>query len=199
MPEVNVNKELSHRWRLNFKLESRFLVSEGQIKGNTENQFTYLLSDLSTLGSYKVGIHSKIAAGYLLRITTSGLLHRSIQQFSFVQTLHKGRVGHRIVTDQTFARYNSPVFRFRYRLSYDTPLQGDKVDSKEFYFKASNEYINLLSHSAYDLEIRLTPSLGFAFTDHSKIEFGAEYRLKTFIRQNTRHDFWVTLSWYLNI
>lgn len=195
MPEINLNKKWSEKWRTNFKVESRFSFSEGTFDSTQNHHFSYLLSDISAVGSYKIGLNTKLAFGYLLRMTTSGVAHRAILQYSIVKSLRKGRLGNRIATDQTFQNGSAPQFRLRYRLSFDIPLQGLQVDAHEFYFKLSNAYFGIYSNRIFDLEARLVPSLGFAFNDTNKLELGLDYRLKEIFNAQ-RHEFWTTVSWF---
>lgn len=195
MPQVNVNLSLAGKWRLNTKLESRPLISIGEF-GSQLSDFEYRLTDLSLLAARKIGLGQSIAGGYLLRSLPGEFRHRFIQQYSFVQSFSTFRLGHRIVSDQTFAPTAEAIARLRYRISFEFPLNGQSVDPREFYLKISHEYVNILQSRRYDLEIRGMPLLGYNTSDHSRFEVGLDYRLGSFLTDSTRHTgFWV-VGWY---
>ena len=131
-----------------------------------------------------------------MRIVENRLVHRLIQQLSFTKNYTGFKLSHRFRADQTFHEQISTQYRFRYRLASEIALDGLNVDPKEFYLKINNEYLNILRDGVYDLEIRLTPFLGYKFTDSQKLEIGIDYRFKSFIRDTVLHQFWLGINWY---
>lgn len=195
MPQVNVNLPLVGKWRLNTKLESRPLISTGEFGSELED-FTYRFTDISVLAARKLGSSQSIAGGYLLRSLPGEFRQRLIQQYAFTQSFSAFRLGHRIVSDQTFAPTAPAIIRLRYRLSFELPLNGQSADIGEFYLKLSHEYLNILQSHTYDLEIRAMPTLGYLASEHSKFEVGLDYRIGGFLKETTRHTgFWV-VGWY---
>ena len=65
--------------------------------------------------------------------------------------------------------------------------------------QVTETYLNSLQDSNYDLEIRLIPLIGYTATPTSKIEVGLDYRLSSFLDQNARHSFWMSLNWFIEI
>ncbi|HNR08258.1 MAG TPA: DUF2490 domain-containing protein [Saprospiraceae bacterium] len=199
LPSLNLNLKLNNDWSLNTKLESRQQFRSGEWNGKAIDQYEYLLTDLSLIAAKKIGLNSRLAGGYLVRSGEGEWFHRFIQQFVVVQKLSGFRLAHRILSDQTFSKHEKPGFRFRYRISSEIPLNGESVDEGELYLKINNEYINSLQAMEYDLEIRLTPLLGYDITESFKIETGPDYRINSFINGNTRHSIWMMLNFFIEI
>lgn len=199
LPAINLNKKLKNEWYLNAKTESRQLFQQGKIKGTSEKEYQYLLTDFSLIGAKNVGLNSRIAAGYLFRIEKVEFFHRFIQQFTIVQKMSGFRLAHRISSDQTFSKAEKPEIRFRYRITSEIPLNGTSVDQGEFYLKLNNEYVNSLQANTYNLEIRFIPLLGYDLTERFKIESGMDYRLTSFLNNGTRHSYWMTLNLFIDL
>lgn len=199
LPQFNLNIKLKSGWKINSKIEARQRLKEGIWGKGSEWMFDYERTDISGVGSKKIGAQASLAGGYMLRIQGSTYIHRFIQQYSWVSHFSGFRLGHRISSDQTFSPNEAGQYRFRYRLSYNAALNGERIDPSEFYAKISNEYLNIFKGDQYDLEIRLSPMLGFAFSDDNKLEWGLDYRADAFIQEGSRHSFWWVLGWYLSI
>lgn len=199
LPSINLNKKLKNDWSLNFKIESRQLIQQGDFKVNVNKNFEYVLTDYSLIAAKKVGLNSRIAGGYLIRFRGGELIHRTIQQYSIVQKRIGYRLGHRFVSDQTFSSNENSTFRLRYRLTPEIPLNGQSVDLKEFYIKINNELLNSFQNSEYDLEIRIIPLLGYHIAGSNKIETGVDYRVNSFLTNNSRHTFWLSLNWFIEM
>ncbi|GBF21834.1 MULTISPECIES: DUF2490 domain-containing protein [unclassified Arenibacter] len=199
LPSINVNYKLENDWSLNTKLESRHLLRSGEFNGIIERKYNYILTDLSMIAAKKVGLNSRVASGYLIRFEEEKLFHRFIQQYTVLQRLTNLRLAHRLSTDQTFSPMEKPEFRLRYRIASEVALDGQSVDPREFYFKFNNEYLNSWQDYGYDLEIRLVPLLGYNLKSTNKIEMGLDYRVNSFLNNNTRHSFWVNLNWFIEL
>lgn len=199
LPGLNINQKLGKNWRLNYKLESRLLGTEGRFSEPTPFAVQHSLTDLAVLSSRKVGLNNSLAGGYLLRLEKGGPSHRLIQQYTLVRSYDEFRLAHRFSADQIFSKKEATEVRLRYRISFDVPLNGQEVDDRESYLKINNKYLNSLQGGSYGLEIRVVPSLGFVFNDNSKVEFGIDYRLADFLSGPSESSFWLPLSWYISI
>lgn len=199
LPSLNINKKLKKDWSLNVKLESRQLFQHGETNGIAERYLQYDLTDVSMIVAKKVGLNARIAGGYLIRSERDHFIHRSVQQFALVQTVYGRRIVHRIMSDQTFSKTEKPNIRLRYRIAAEFPLSGEFVDPGEFYLKLNNEYLNSLQARVYDLEIRLIPLLGYDISDDVKIELGLDYRINSFVDNNTRQRYWMTFNVFVEI
>lgn len=199
LPAVNLNVKVKKDWAFNTKIESRQLLQSGEFKGSVDKKYKYVLTDFSLIAGKKVGLNSRIGAGYLIRLEEGEQIHRFIQQFIIVKRMSGYRLAHRFLSDQTLSKIETPQFRFRYRITSEIPLNGESVDPKEFYLKLNNEYINSFQDAAYDLEIRLVPLLGYDLADNNKIEMGLDYRVNSFLKSRSEHSFWVSLNWFIEI
>ena len=130
IPRININQKLENNWKVNYKVESRVIISEGSITGASNSNFRYNLTDVSSLLSKKVGLNNSIALGYLARFREGAVDHRFMQQFTIVSKYNSFRLAHRFATDQTFRENRSDVFRFRYRIGVEIPFDGYSVDKK---------------------------------------------------------------------
>lgn len=199
LPSINLNKKLAKDWGLNFKVESRQQFKEGDLRDKNTFNYEYLLTDFSGLVSKKIQINKTISTGFLIRFRGNKVVHRFIQQYTIVSSYDFFRLSHRFVTDETFAPSESMQFRIRYRASALFPLNGRSVDAKEYYFKINHEYLNAFQNNNYDLEIRVIPFLGYAITQNNKFEVGVDYRVNSFLENNTSNRFWMSFNWYLSI
>lgn len=199
LPQINLNISLPKDWRLNAKLESRQLFSEGQFEQNFKTAYRYDLTDIAFIASKKTGVNNSLGAGYMIRVRNNEVVHRFIQQYSIVKKYDLFRLGHRISTDQTIRNNNPVQVRLRYRIGVEKALNGKDIDLREFYFKLNNEYLFSVEGKETDLELRLIPALGYAFKDNNKFEFGIDYRLNEFISGVSRNQFWLYLGWFISM
>ena len=135
LPSVNLNSKLKNEWFLNTKIESRQLFRSGIFNGDVFEKYKYVLTDFSLIAAKKVGLNSRLGAGYLIRLEGDKVYHRFIQQYIIVQKLSGFRLAHRFLSDQTFSKSEKPDFRIRYRITSEIPLNGESVDRGEFYLK----------------------------------------------------------------
>ncbi|PWG06772.1 DUF2490 domain-containing protein [Polaribacter aquimarinus] len=104
-------------------------------------------------------------------------------------------MGHRFAFEQFYQPKKQTTFRTRYRISTEKPLNGERVDVKEFYIKFANEYLCDFS----DFEIRVTQYLGYQASKKDKIEFGLYYRVSDFISNQTENTLWLRTTWYISL
>jgi len=190
MPSLNINKKLEKDWSLNLKAESRqSLISDGF-------NYDYLQTEVSFITAKKIGINTKLAAGYLMKIDGDVIKNRAIQQLSVVRRYSDFKLSHRFSADQTFEKDGDTEFRFRYRVSTEIPLEGQSLDPKEFFIKLNNEYLNSIYQKQYDLEVRAALHLGYNLTPKSKFEIGTDYRIDSFVNGDLRNRLWLSLNLY---
>lgn len=197
IPKLNIKKKFENLWSLNLEIAPRIEVAEGPSLASLENETFYTLTDVTTILSRTVGVSNSVGAGYVTRIEEDQRTsHRFIQQYVMIDYHETYRIAHRFRTDQTFREGRAPTFRARYRISSDIALQGQSVDPSEFYFKISNEYVGILRDDANDIEIRLTPTLGYNLANKNKIELGIDYRIDSFINSAPDHRYWIQVGYY---
>lgn len=198
LPAINLNKKLKNDWSFNSRIESRQLFLTGGSNEDRVSQYEYVLTDISLLAAKKVGLDSRIAGGYLVRIEDGEIIHRFSQQFTLVQRMSAFRLAHRFLTDQTISPIEKTEYRLRYRVTAEIPLNGKSVDPKEFYLRLNNEFVNSLQDANYDLEIRLVPLLGYAVNTKNKVEIGLDYRIESFLDNNPSQTYWASFNWFID-
>jgi len=199
LPAVNLNSSLKKDWSINARVESRQLFKSGQLGDGDNIQYEYVLTDFSIIAAKTIGLNSRLAGGYLLRVEGSEIAHRFIQQYIIVQKLSGFRLAHRFVCDQTFSNREKLELRLRYRISAEIPLNGRTVDPREFYLKFNNEFLNSWQSKEYDQEIRLAPYIGYGATERLKLETGLDYRVDAFLRNPGRHSFWIAMNVFVDL
>ena len=193
LPKINLSFNLNEKFKISNSLESRQVLYE-QI--NEAISYNVTVTDISALLSYKSSPNTRINGGYLLRLVDGTAVHRLIQQFNYLSPYAKLRFAHRFGTEQNFTASFPVQFRFRYRITLETPLNGTRLDPKEFYLKSSSEAILATRSGDSDVELRVKPVIGYLFPKNSKIEVGIDYRFNEFVISAIDHDFWLSLSWY---
>ncbi len=195
LPSINLIYK-SQNYAVNFRLESRQFFYDNLVGSRGNLTYDYGLTDVSALVSKKVGFDQTAALGYLFRWNGDYADHRFMQQFIITQRLSSYKLTHRFVTDQTFSPQETAIYRLRYRVAVELPLAGNKVDVNEFYFKINHEYLNALQGSQYDLEIRLLPFVGYEIAAGNNIEIGLDYRINSFITDQTRNRLFLGVNWF---
>ncbi|WP_299680311.1 DUF2490 domain-containing protein [uncultured Dokdonia sp.] len=197
IPKLNIKKKFENLWSVNLEIAPRVELAEGSSLTTLENSTLYTLTDITTVVSRTLGVSNSIGAGYLTRLEKDrSTSHRFIQQYVLIDYKGTHRIAHRFRTDQTFRQGGVPTFRARYRISSDIALRGQTIDPNEFYFKISNEYLGILRDQENDIEIRLTPTLGYNLKNKNKIELGLDYRIDSFINSSPDHRYWIQMGYY---
>lgn len=197
------NPELSYSWKnsdrlgFNTKLTGfnslQDLDNDGFIR-YIEPQFSF---------SYGLSAGTKIGGGYYYRLSTPLIdgyqyEHRFLEQIGFVSYLGDRRIAHRVRLEQRI-RSSSYQNRLRYRLSYDFPLQGEKLDAGEKYLILKDEMMTAFNKDEADAENRASVGLGWYFNSKQKFELGLQYRTQDiFSDGGIEHLFLVSTSYYIN-
>ncbi len=197
LPQVRVSAKITEQIKWVNGIESRQLFIDDTKDKSLD--YEYVLTDISSLLSFKIGAYGAINGGYLIRIEGEEIVHRTIQQFTIVQNYDVIRLGHRFVTDQTFSRNEAPELRLRYRIAVEKPLSGGNIDPTEFYLKLSNEYLLKFQGSESELETRILPFLGYEINKKNKIELGLDYRLDGLLTSGSENDLWLSMNWFYTI
>ena len=195
---LNLNKTIKNDWQINFIGEARTLYLKNITRSKAKLVYDYQFSDVSLLGSKKVGLNNRIVFGATLRFDKD-IKKRLTQQFIWFKNYNHIDVTHRFTTDETFSSKNSQVYRLRYRLGLSIPLNGNTLNPKEWYFKYSNEVLNQFQSNNYDLEFRISPALGFNFANQNKVELTTEYRISQFLNNDVGHQFFAVINYYISL
>ncbi|GAA4274849.1 DUF2490 domain-containing protein [Aquimarina gracilis] len=197
LPKVRVSYKLTDQIKWINGIESRQLLIDDT--NDDSFNYDYVLTDISSLLSFRIGAHGVLNGGYLLRIKDEKLFHRTIQQYNLVFNYDTFRIGHRFATDQTFNSQESVELRGRYRITLEKPLSGNNIDQGEFYLKLGNEYIFKFQDDKSDLEMRVLPFLGYEINTKNKIEIGLDYRLDKLLNSGAENDLWLSINWFYTI
>lgn len=189
LPKVVVAKQLNNKTKWVNSIETR------QVIYDEKYQFTHNLVDISSIYSLKTSFNQSFNFGYILRFRDSETIHRTFQHYNFISKFSSLKIAHRIAFEQFYQTKKQTTFRTRYRVSSEKPLNGEKVDVKEFYLKLGNEYLTDFN----DLEIRITPYLGYQISKKDKIEFGLDYRINDFITSAAQSNLWFRTTWYISL
>ena len=196
---INISQKLEKNWKINCSIDSRLIGIQSYFQQNDDWDWDYRLTDITTVASKKIQSGQKFGFGYLLRLKEGEVNHRLIQQYTIVQSLNSAKLAHRFVADQTFLEEEPMKWRVRYRISTELPFSGQQVDSREFYFKGSNEYLNIMQASDHDLEVRFVPLFGYMLSENLKVEWGLDYRIKNFLYASPKHTFWGIAKCYWSL
>ena len=198
-PEASLKYNISENYSVTHKLESQHGLFDSN-RLNDELEYEHSLTDLQTFLGRKLSPFLKADIGYQYRIEEGENTHRTIQQVSILQRGSFYRIGHRFRIDQTFFKEESLLFRARYRIKGQIPLQGRELDPGENYLTVSNELIYMIQSSEDDLENRLTAAYGFYIDDKNKIEVGLDYRTDDYlVKDRFRHRLWFKFGYYKSL
>ncbi len=196
LPKITFSEKVSEKIKLVQSIESRQHFFESESETGSRFQYQYVLTDFTSLVSWKIRANQSVNVGYMLRLREGEIFHRLIQQYNFVQYFDFFRMGHRLAADQTFSNESETKYRGRYRITLEKPLSGANVDPGEFYIKLGNEYLWEISGSGSDVEIRILPMMGYEISSKSKVEAGIDYRLSEITSKSSDNALRLGLTWY---
>lgn len=198
LPSLTLTKKINPKWKISLNAQARFSTHKGEFADSEtfQEDIDYILTDISILANRKVGLNSSFVGGYLHRLEGNQEYNRLFQQFIITKRYGSLGMAHRFATDQTFNAVEKTEFRLRYRVAFDRPLNGDKLNPNEFYLKLNNEYLVSLQDQEWSNEMRIIPFLGYAFTDTNKLEVGIDYRVGSFGERFLESNFWLSLNYY---
>jgi hypothetical protein len=197
------NPELSYSWKSSDRLGYNAKLSMFNSIPDFDNQgaIRYIEPQLSF--SYGLSAGTKVGGGYYYRLSTPLVdgyqyEHRFLQQVGFISYIGDRRIAHRLRLEQRI-RSSSYQNRLRYRLSYDFPLNGEKLDPGEKYLILKDEMMTAFNKNEADAENRASIGLGWYFDSKQKFELGLQYRIQDiFSDGGIEHLFLLRTSIYLN-
>ncbi len=157
-------------WKLNSSIASRTQwVEEDELN---ESQAAFL--EFNQFGTRSISPKISLSLGYKFRSVrpVSNLSqneHRLTTQLAWKHVEKRARLTSRLRLEQRFKEQFA--HRYRYRLSFDLPLSGQKLDTKEFYFILANELVLELSNGEMnDWQDRFTTGVGYLFSHSTKLQ-----------------------------
>lgn len=198
-PEYALSYRINDNWKLIHKVESQhgFYRMDESVNMDELAYFHYR-TDFQFFASYTLNPIAKIDAGYQFR-TENGFSHRFIQQYAWINFWKNFRFGHRLRADQTIEGQEPILWRLRYRLSTDFPLQGASLDPGEKYLTGSLETIVGYAQPSFEVENRYVAGVGHYFNNKHKIELTIDYRTDAHFDPRFRQRLWTKVSYYWSI
>lgn len=195
LPKSNLSLKLNKNLRAVASVESRQYFYEK----NTFD-YRYVLTDFQIFLSYKLSPGKSLNSGFIIRTENERTLYRLSQQYSVVKKYNAFRQGHRFGLDVTWGGGTDVVSRMRYRLTYEKPLSGERVDPSEMYIKLGNEVLFIIAEDpVFNLEYRLLPNIGYEINYNHKIEGGLDIRIRDIISEGPAFRMFFAFTWYVNI
>ncbi len=198
LPQLTVSRPLSEEFSMALQFESMQRTHQGSVDGLTSD-YLYIRTDITPIISYRTNTGVSLATGYMHRFVNGKDVHRTLQQYAWVQRKEGYRMAHRLRSDQTFRKGHSPIFRMRYRLSFDVPLEGMSQNIGEFYLVPAIEQLLNLQSGMLDGETRLLIRLGRNLSANTKLEIGIDHRYDGYIADEERHRTWMTAGLFFKI
>lgn len=176
-------------WRLNSSIASRTLwVEENE---TTRSQAGFL--EINQFGTRSLSPKISFSLGYKLRSVhpvsrLSSNEHRITAQVAWRHLERRARLVSRLRLEQRFR--NQFAHRYRYRLSFDLPLSGLKLDAREFYFIFANEVLLQLSPGeTNDWQNRVTAGVGYLLSRSIKFQVDLTSRFENIQEEVTMVPF----------
>ncbi|QYA25126.1 DUF2490 domain-containing protein [Gramella sp. MT6] len=196
-PDISINLDRPNRWSFNFGLANRNGVYSGQ-----ETEFDTEFIELSHFSSYEVGFYGKLSLGIRYRFNEmfNERAHDEIritQQYSRSRNYNALKIAHRFRFEQRLR--SNTIYRTRYQFSVQIPLNGERVDQKEFFVKADTEALyNFSKANKPGLSHRFGLALGRELNESITADFGTEYRLDDY-NLDPAHELFFVLGLTLSI
>jgi len=197
------NPEVSYSWKTSDRIGYTTKLSIFNRIKEFDNRAAVSFFEPQFVMNYSISTRLKIGGGYYYRWSNpfeSGYRyeHRFLQQIGYITYIGDRRLAHRFRLEQRI-RSSSYQNRIRYRLSYDFPLQGERLDPGENYIILKNEIMTAFNESEADAENRISVGLGWFVSKKYKFETNVQYRTEDiFSGQGLGHLFLVGASFYFN-
>lgn len=176
---IAVDYELIKDYQFNSSLMQRTSFLE-----DNEGSFMALsFLEINHFVTRKLNPFLKISVGYKYRTDEpvdqlDVFEHRFTEQLAYTHLDRRLRLVSRVRLEQRIGSVNY-ADRYRYRLSFDVPLRGEKIDSGEFFLVGSSELLyEDLKGGRNTWENRLSGSLGYVISKKIKADFTITLRLE---------------------
>lgn len=201
--ELIWNPEISYSWKSSDRLGFNTKISAFNSIRDFDNQGAIRYIEPKFTFSYGLTARTKVGGGYYYRFSTPlaegyQYEHRFLQQIGIISYIGDRRLAHRLRLEQR-VRTTSYQNRFRYRLSYDFPLEGEQLDPGERYLILKDEMMTAFNKDEADAENRVSVGMGWYFNSKKKFELGLQYRTQDiFSDGGISHLILISTSYYLN-
>lgn len=173
---LSFNHRASSNYKLNFSFKSRNFIYD-----NNDLFIKQRHLEIGHFSTFNVSFKSSVSVGLMIRnrdwFEDSENEFRTTIQFNTKKIKDQMRFGHRFRSEQRFFE-SSTSYRFRYRLAFDIPLEGEKLNIGETYFVSTTEVLWSLSKKDKPLlDNRWSAQIGWLQSKKTKLQLGLEYRL----------------------
>lgn len=201
----DINDQLAYS--LNFSSEINFI---SRMVGDQSFPAEILNLNLEGALSYDYDPNLNLTAGLLYRLrnpfTGAAFELRPWQQLTTLSRLEKYRVRNRFRAEQRWVESSDGTYdfdlRLRYRLSADFPLQGLRLDDKEFYLNLSSEVLitATAAQPLYFWENRNYLGIGYRINSRNRIEPALDFRTrKRNLEGDQRSTLFLRLLWVTEV
>ena len=200
-PSTSYTWSLADRWKANTQAAVRQAFAETSENG-TVGEYQLAFGQAQFFATYQWLTTLQISGGYLMRMNeptqeSRSFNHRFTEQVAFLLYFGQKRLANRIRTEQRF-RNSGYINRWRYRISYDVPLNGQQIDPGEKYLIVSNEWLFSFNSQTRSHQNRLYLGIGWVANQKRKIETGLQYRLGGIGTGTLDNTLWLTTGFFWN-
>ncbi len=191
-PSLNLAWNNNGRWSYNTAIEQRNILVNG-VQG--------LHVQAAQFASYDLGFYTQLGAGVMYREVFDNQRPEELrftEQFVHARKYNALKIAHRLRWDQRI-RGTDLTHRWRYRFSGSMPLNGESINTREWYVTASAEALFIAQHlkkPGYDQRVAL--GLGTAILKKMKIQLVTEYRWEDYT-QDLEKSLFLNLGLYYSL
>ncbi len=200
-PEFSYTWKPADRWSANVKAAVQQTFNEPVDEGQ-DSKYQINYTQVQFFGTYNLWTTTQFTGGYGFRFNdlldpAPGHEHRLMEQITFLVYPAGKRIANRFRAEQRFED-QSYINRLRYRIAYETPLQGSRLDPGEQYLITSNEVLFSFNAKEQFAANRLYLGIGWFLNNKRKLEAGVQYRLNEIGMGKPETAIWFTTAYYLN-
>ncbi len=210
LPAVLVKKNVNERTDFALGLSSEMnTISKSTPTHNFPAQV--LNFNLETLLSINLNPNVNLAGGFLFRLRNPlndlNTELRPWQQLTTIHRIEQFRIRNRFRAEQRWVaagdrgNYDFDL-RLRYRISTDFPLEGTRLDNREFYLNLSlAAHLTPTAHRPfYFWECRANAGLGYKISDFHRLEPALELRSRRMDEAGNRRNFlFLRITWIVEV
>ncbi|WP_121666959.1 DUF2490 domain-containing protein [Mesonia aquimarina] len=178
-PAVNIKVKNDTPWSYKFGVANREVIYRN-------NQFDPAVRflEFSHFTSREVGLYGKLSAGVRYRFIEmfpEGFHNelRFIEEYTHSKKVGVYKISHRFRLAQRFKSIT--VYRGRYRVAVEFPLNGLRTDNRELSMEINTETVwEMANNFRPTLGQRFTTAFDYNFSEAVKVNFGLEYRYRNY-------------------
>lgn len=197
-PSINLNYSLGGGFSQNVSTSHRiYYVRDGQTELQGRQVDMAVFTSLAFLGNQSLGIGIQYRIRNPFEPDRDNEI-RITQQYNRTFRPRVIRFGHRLRAEQRFFP-GQTIYRFRYRLALDGPLQGERTDIGEFYWVGTLGPLLSMGHAVVpEWDLRTGFEIGYLAREGIRTELGAEYRREDFTRTGN-HSLFFNMTLVLSL